>query len=311
MPYVDPAKSPPFQDRRTVAEGVIDRFRLRIARRDLPDAWHHRFPADGTWDELHARFVAAFGDETRSRGFFRLTPPSTAPTSTPRTRTRHEPPSHRWQPRTTPFQPSSARMPDNHAIGRCRGGLLIKVQPLVDGRGRPPTAGQSVHSPMLKTLLTHLHVARCGAGRPSEPVRYLDGRQGVPLGRQSGTSAWQRPGRDTATLRPGRALRAARISVRRAPDLRRGRLPRLATPLNAASMTTSSGGASPPDTTARRALPGSRAPRLHNLPRNLRDTPKIEEGRRDIRGLAAWLPCGFAFPTGPNRLFSLSKSTGH
>lgn len=67
-----------------------------------------------------------------------------------------------------------ARLPDaeplDHAIGRSRGGLSTKIHQLVDGRGRPLvvalTGGQAGDSPMLKTLLEDLSVARLGPGRP-------------------------------------------------------------------------------------------------------------------------------------------------
>lgn len=60
--------------------------------------------------------------------------------------------------------------PLDHAIGRSRGGLSTKIHQLVDGRGRPLvialTAGQAGDSPMLRTLLEELAVARPGPGRP-------------------------------------------------------------------------------------------------------------------------------------------------
>ena len=60
--------------------------------------------------------------------------------------------------------------PNDHSIGRSRGGLSTKIHQLVDGRGRPLvialSAGQSNDSPMFKTLIAHLRVARVGPGRP-------------------------------------------------------------------------------------------------------------------------------------------------
>jgi putative transposase len=60
--------------------------------------------------------------------------------------------------------------PQDHAIGRSRGGLSTKVHQLVDGKKRPlvvaVTAGQAGDSPMLKWLLADLAVARPGRGRP-------------------------------------------------------------------------------------------------------------------------------------------------
>ena len=60
--------------------------------------------------------------------------------------------------------------PDDHAIGRSRGGLTSKIHHLLDGRGAPMvvmvSAGQSGDSPMLPVLLDHLAAPRIGPGRP-------------------------------------------------------------------------------------------------------------------------------------------------
>lgn len=60
--------------------------------------------------------------------------------------------------------------PDDHAIGRSRGGLTTKTHALVDGHGRAltliVTPGQAGDSPVLPKLLAELRVARLGPGRP-------------------------------------------------------------------------------------------------------------------------------------------------
>lgn len=60
--------------------------------------------------------------------------------------------------------------PDDHAIGRSRGGLTSKVHALVDGQGRPlvllVSAGNVNDSPVLPALLDQLSVPRVGPGRP-------------------------------------------------------------------------------------------------------------------------------------------------
>lgn len=60
--------------------------------------------------------------------------------------------------------------PDDHAIGRSRGGLTTKTHALVDGRGRAlvliVSPGQAGDSPVLPKLLAELRVNRRGAGRP-------------------------------------------------------------------------------------------------------------------------------------------------
>jgi putative transposase len=66
--------------------------------------------------------------------------------------------------------------PDDHAIGRSRGGLTTKIHALVDGQGRALTLivspGQAGDSPVLPLLLDQLRVPRKGGGRPrSRPAR--------------------------------------------------------------------------------------------------------------------------------------------
>ena len=60
--------------------------------------------------------------------------------------------------------------PDDHAIGRSRGGLTTKTHALVDGQGRAlvliVSPGQAGDSPALPKLLAELRVARRGPGRP-------------------------------------------------------------------------------------------------------------------------------------------------
>lgn len=60
--------------------------------------------------------------------------------------------------------------PDDHGIGRSRGGLSTKAHALVDGKGRLLTLiigpGHAGDSPVLPLLLNELSVARRGRGRP-------------------------------------------------------------------------------------------------------------------------------------------------
>src|SRR5829696_7711038 len=61
----------PFQDARSMVEGIIYRYRCGIAWRDVPEVfgpwqtiwtWHRRMSADGTWDAVLARLLAAADD---------------------------------------------------------------------------------------------------------------------------------------------------------------------------------------------------------------------------------------------------------
>ena len=69
--------------------------------------------------------------------------------------------------------------PDDHAIGRSRGGLTTKTHALVDGRGLPlviaVTPGQAGDSPALPRLLAELRVPRLGPGRPRTTPAALRG----------------------------------------------------------------------------------------------------------------------------------------
>lgn len=60
--------------------------------------------------------------------------------------------------------------PDDHAIGRSRGGLSTKIHALVDGKGRPlvllVAPGQGGDAPMFPHLIDHLKINRVGPGRP-------------------------------------------------------------------------------------------------------------------------------------------------
>jgi transposase len=69
--------------------------------------------------------------------------------------------------------------PDDHAIGRSRGGLSTKTHALVDGNGLPlviaVTPGQVNDSPALPKLLAELRVPRLGPGRPRTTPQALRG----------------------------------------------------------------------------------------------------------------------------------------
>lgn len=61
----------PFQDARSMVEGIIYRYRCGIAWRDVPQVfgpwqsiwtWHRRMSADGTWDAVLARLLTAAED---------------------------------------------------------------------------------------------------------------------------------------------------------------------------------------------------------------------------------------------------------
>lgn len=108
----------------------------------------------------------------------RSTRPSTVLTSTPRTCRALMPPQGAGSNYTVP--PCLRTEPEDHAIGRSRGGLSTKIHQLVEGRGRPLvivlSAGQAGDSPRLKALLAHLRIPRLRPGEPGQPGRSGPGR---------------------------------------------------------------------------------------------------------------------------------------
>src|SRR3974390_25434 len=84
----------PFQDARSMVEGIIYRYRCGIAWRDVPQVfgpwqsiwtWHRRMIADGTWDVVLGRLLSAAEDAGSSTGRSRWIPRSLVLTNTPRT----------------------------------------------------------------------------------------------------------------------------------------------------------------------------------------------------------------------------------
>jgi transposase len=117
----------------------VYRYRTGVAWRDLParfgpwqTVWkrHARFSRDGTWDRILTTLQARA--DAREEVDWQVSVDSTVnrATSTPRSCPRntgagsnHK--SQKWSE------------PDDHALGRSRGGLSTKVHAAVDGRGRP------------------------------------------------------------------------------------------------------------------------------------------------------------------------------
>src|SRR5699024_6558046 len=70
--------------------------------------------------------------------------------------------------------------PDDHAIGRSRGGLSTKIHAVVDGNRRPLVlllgAGQAGDAPMFENLLNAIRVEKrgCGAARTRPDAALAD-----------------------------------------------------------------------------------------------------------------------------------------
>lgn len=96
-----------------------------------------------------------------------LTPRSTVPTNTPRTR--RAPTRTRGASSNYKNSPLGEDEPAGHGIGRSRGGLTTKIHQVVDGNGRPlamvVTGGQRNDGAMMQDTLKDIYVPR-PTGRP-------------------------------------------------------------------------------------------------------------------------------------------------
>lgn len=132
-----------------------------------------------------------------SAGPCQSTPPLSAPTNTP----------------PEPQKGAACRNePDDHALGRSRGGLSTKIHLAADSHARPlaltVTAGQAGDAPAFETVMACIRVPRSGPGRPrTRPVMILADRAIHPV-------AW--PGH---TDRQARDRLSSRSPPRRHPHL--------------------------------------------------------------------------------------------
>lgn len=113
---------------------------------------------------------------TTSAGPCRWTPPPPSPSTCCRSRERGA---------------SDHAEPDDHGLGRSRGGLSTKAHLASDSRARPPalrvTAGQADDAPAFAAVMAGIRVPRSGRGRPrTRPEAVPADRVLVVCGRSSG-----------------------------------------------------------------------------------------------------------------------------
>lgn len=161
----------PFRDDRRVVEAIIYRYRCGIAWRDVPaefgpwqTIWkrHRRYSGDGTWDRILATLLTIA--DARGEVDWSVSVDSTVNRA-------HQ--HGTILPRTTGGPSNYMNLfaePDDHAIGRSRGGLSTKIHALVDGKGRPlvllVAPGQGGDAPVFSHLMNQLKINRAGPGRP-------------------------------------------------------------------------------------------------------------------------------------------------
>ncbi|GAA2566039.1 IS5 family transposase [Streptomyces fimbriatus] len=146
--------------------GMVYKIRTGISWRDLPERYGRgrrcTFVSAATRSTGSSPGPCRRPKPGRTRpgtspGWSGSTPPSSAPTSTP-------PPPAEKGGRHRPDEP------DDHVLGRSRGGLTAKVHLACDGKGRPLaillTPGPRHDSICAHLLLERIRVPRPGPGRP-------------------------------------------------------------------------------------------------------------------------------------------------
>ncbi|RWW94287.1 MULTISPECIES: IS5 family transposase [Paenarthrobacter] len=170
LPSSDGQRGRPFRNHRQVVEGIAYRYRCGIAWRDLPEqfgpwqtVWkrHRRFAADGIWDRIHSVLLT----EADADGEIDWT---VSVDSTINRAHQHGTNLPRNTGGSANYKKLSAE-PEDHAVGRSRGGLSTKIHHACDGKGRPLAfiigPGQGSDSRVFPHVIDAINVPRAGTGR--------------------------------------------------------------------------------------------------------------------------------------------------
>ncbi|WP_374103950.1 IS5 family transposase [Micromonospora sp. U56] len=170
---------PPTWTKRQLIDGIRWRTRVGAPWRDIPECYgswaaayavFRRWQRDGTWAKI-LTMLQAVADEAG-----RVTWDVSVDSSVARAHQYAAGARKRGICRSSPG--GVAVEPDDHALGRSRGGLTTKLH-LACEQGQKPlsvvlTAGQRGDSPQFVTVLDGIRVPRLGAGRPrTRPDRVL------------------------------------------------------------------------------------------------------------------------------------------
>ncbi|MFD9193225.1 IS5 family transposase [Streptomyces phaeochromogenes] len=160
----DPVRGRRWADHRRTLEAIAWKYRSCSPWRDLPDELGSfqtahkrliRWAVDGTWERILAAVLAAAGGADDIG--WTVSVDSTVCRA-------HQ---HAAGARKKGLQ---AAEPDDHALGRSRGGLSTKVHLASDSLARPlalcVTAGQAGDVPAFETVMAGIRVPRSGPGRP-------------------------------------------------------------------------------------------------------------------------------------------------
>nr|WP_191889414.1 IS5 family transposase [Streptomyces mutabilis] len=150
---------------RQVINGMVYKIRTGISWRDLPERY-------GPWKTVYTRFRRYALDGVFARALQQVQAEADAAgdidwlVQIDSTIVR----AHQHAAATGRKGGTTGDEPDDHALGRSRGGLTTKIHLACDGRGRPLaillTPGQRHDSICARPLLERIHVPRTGVGRP-------------------------------------------------------------------------------------------------------------------------------------------------
>ncbi|MGA5017466.1 IS5 family transposase [Streptomyces sp. SudanB148_2056] len=150
---------------RQVINGMVYKIRTGISWRDLPERY-------GPWQTVYTRFRRYAIDGVFTRALQQIQARADAAgdidwlVQIDSTIVR----AHQHAAATGRKGGISGDEPDDHALGRSRGGLTTKVHLACDGKGRPlallVTPGQRHDSVCARILLERIRVPRSGFGRP-------------------------------------------------------------------------------------------------------------------------------------------------
>ncbi|MFD0332300.1 IS5 family transposase [Streptomyces erythrogriseus] len=161
----DPVRGRRWADHRRTLEAIGWKYRTCSPWRDLPDELGSfqtahkrliRWAMDGTWEHIFAAVLSA-ADADADIGW------TVSVDSTVCRAHQHAAGARKRGTR-------GRAEPDDHALGRSRGGLSTKVHLASDSRARPlalrVTAGQAGDAPAFETVMASIRVLRSGPGRP-------------------------------------------------------------------------------------------------------------------------------------------------
>ncbi|MFG2924258.1 IS5 family transposase [Streptomyces sp. NPDC048305] len=161
----DPVRGRRWADHRRTLEAIAWKYRTGSPWRDLPSELGSfktahkrlmRWAVDGTWERIFAALLT-LADADDELGWT---------VSVDSTICRAHQHAAGGREKGAPGQSE----PDDHALGRSRGGLSTKIHLASDSRARPlallVSAGQAGDAPAFEAVMARIRVARSGPGRP-------------------------------------------------------------------------------------------------------------------------------------------------